>query len=154
MQCGIVSWVMEQKVHYYEWHHQDVIGCFWLHSSLTRRTSNNYSRTGHLWGNPRTWHWGWSTSCTIKTKTNCIKSVREAATSWLHSPSPRAPHRESPLGLQFLQWEKKKPAWTTNSLPAARWADSWEPHSDLIPQECRGIWGTQPQGIWLRWRRG
>ena len=77
---------------------------------ITRRTTNNYSRTRHHWEKLQHRGEGVAPPCTAETKRDYIRRVREAATHWLHCPSPRpAQHHmeRSPLSLWFLQWEKR-----------------------------------------------
>ena len=107
--------------------------------TLTRRTTNTYSRTRHHWKNPRVREWGWSNPPPPETKRDCIRRVTEAATCWLHFPSPRTAqhHTErSPPSHWFIQWKKRiqevQPAPPPHCGSLFR-----SPYSDLTLRICR-----------------
>ena len=79
-----------------------------------------------------------------------IKKIR-VATLWphncpLHSAHYCVPHWEVSLGLQFLQWNKESPRWTSSSSRIV--ISSWKAHLGLASGGSgRGIWRIIPLEI-------
>ena len=98
--------------------------------------------------------WDWGNPCTMETKTDCIRRVREAATlTALSLPQAIAvPHGRSPWASSSFS-EKREPG---GGQPAhlALWATLRESLLWLCNTgDCRGIWGAPLLEIWLWWRR-
>lgn len=81
------------------------------------------------------------------TEKDCIRSVRGMATLWLHHASSRLTQHctnNAPLGLQFLQWEKR--AQSRHPVHPELQDASWQAPSCLASQG--------PLGIREKWRSG
>ena len=110
--------------------------------SLTRRKTNNYSRTRYSQENSTTSGWGWSTPCITETKTDCTGKVREATTHWLHCPSPRPVQHHREVSPEPLIPPVEKRTWWA-LLPQHCRSLCSSPYTDLTPRGLQGnLWGS------------
>lgn len=96
-------------------------------------TTNNYSWRKYHWENLKTWGWSWNTPLYHKDRENYIRKITEAATFWLHCPSPKPVQHcteRALLNLSVTHWEKKVHGLTPSS-PVFE-VISWDP----LPWSC------------------
>lgn len=130
---------------------------------LVLRGINNYLRNMIPWENPRI-------SVRLKSEAEvpffppapqrprqCIRRIREEATCCLHCPFPNQ-HSTMQKGLLWASGSSigKRESRRHSQHPPPSIVGHFVGATNMTSyhRDCNGIWGSQPLGIWLGWRRG